>query len=79
MTRALSATLALLALALGVGLVLPEWVVFVLALALAKGLAVLSVVLLMYAGLVSFGQGLFFAASAYAAGFAIKLWGIQRP
>lgn len=78
MTRALGATLGLLALALGLGFVLPEWVVFVLTLALAKGLAVLSVVLLMYAGLVSFGQGLFFAGSAYAAGFAIKLWGVEE-
>lgn len=78
MTRVLGATLGLLALALGLGFALPEWVVFVLTLALAKGLAVLSVVLLMYAGLVSFGQGLFFGASAYAAGFAIKLWGVQE-
>lgn len=61
----------------GLGLVLPDWLVFVLALALAKGLVVLGVVLLMSAGLVSFGQGLFFAAGAYAAGFAGKLWGLQ--
>lgn len=59
------------------GGLLPEWIVFVLALALAKGLAVLGVVLLMRAGLVSFGQGLFFAASAYGAGFAVKHWAVQ--
>jgi len=38
---------------------------------------VLGVVLLMHAGLVSFGQGLFVAASAYGAGFAVRLGGIQ--
>jgi ABC-type branched-subunit amino acid transport system permease subunit len=78
MSGALAATLALLGLFLALGLVLPEWLLFVLTLALAKGLVVLGVVLLMYAGLVSFGQGLFFAASAYAAAFAMKLWGIQE-
>jgi len=77
MRPALAATLALLVLFLALGLLLPEWIIFVLALALAKGLVVLGVVLLMYGGLVSFGQGLFFAVGAYAAGFAMKLWGFQ--
>lgn len=71
-------TLGLFALFLVLGQLLPEWIVFLLSIALAKGLAVLSVVLLMQAGLVSFGQGLFFATSAYAVGFAMKLWGIQE-
>jgi len=71
-------TLALFALFLGLGLVLPKWILFLLTLALAKGLVVLSVVLLMHAGLVSFGQGLFFASSAYAVGFAMKLFGIRE-
>jgi ABC-type branched-subunit amino acid transport system permease subunit len=69
-------SLLLLTLFGGLGLVLPEWVIFLMALALAKGLVVLSVVLLMRAGLVSFGQGLFYAAAAYAVGFAINRWGI---
>ncbi len=60
------------------GMALPRWLVFLLALALAKGVAVLSVVVLMRAGLVSFGQGLFFAASAYAAGFAMRGWGVRE-
>ncbi|MCS7235715.1 MAG: branched-chain amino acid ABC transporter permease [Armatimonadota bacterium] len=59
------------------GWLLPRWLVFLLALALAKGVAVLSVVVLMRAGLVSFGQGLFFAAAAYAAGFAMR-WGVRE-
>lgn len=60
------------------GLVLPAWIVFLLAVALAKGLAVLSVVLLLRAGLVSFGQALFYAAGAYAIGFAGRLWGVRE-
>jgi branched-chain amino acid transport system permease protein len=45
----------------------PQWLVFLLALALAKGLVVLGLVLLMRTGLVSFGQGLYFGLGAYAA------------
>ncbi len=78
MRSPLAVILALLALFLGLGFVLPEWIVFLLGIALAKGLVVLSVVLLMHSGLVSFGQGLFFAASAYAVGFAVNLWGIRE-
>nr|BAL56030.1 ABC transporter system permease protein [uncultured prokaryote] len=74
--RILLTSLLLLTLFGGLGLALPEWVIFLMALALAKGLVVLSVVLLMRAGLVSFGQGLFYAAAAYAVGFAINRWGI---
>ncbi len=76
--KSLGVALALWALLLGAGWVLPDWIVFLLALALAKGLAVLGVVLLLRAGLVSFGQGLFFAGGAYAVGFAMKLWGVQE-
>jgi len=60
----------------GLGLLLPGWSRFLLTLALARGLLVLGVVLLMQAGLVSFGQGLFFAAGAYAVGFAARDLGI---
>jgi branched-chain amino acid transport system permease protein len=45
----------------------PQWLVFLLTLALAKGLVVLGLVLLMRTGLVSFGQGLYFGLGAYAA------------
>jgi ABC-type branched-subunit amino acid transport system permease subunit len=45
----------------------PHWLVFILALALAKGLVVLGLLLLMRTGLVSFGQGLYFGLGAYAA------------
>ena len=45
----------------------PQWLVFLLTLALAKGLAVLGLVVLMRTGLVSFGQGLYYGLGAYAA------------
>ena len=38
----------------------PQWLVFLLALALAKGLVVLGLVLLMRTGLVSFGHSAWF-------------------
>ena len=47
--------------------VAPQWLVFLLALAIAKGLVVLGLVLLMRTGLVSFGQGLYFGLGAYSA------------
>lgn len=78
MRSALLITLAFLFLFLGLGVVLPGWIVFQLSLALARGLVVLGVVLLMRAGLVSFGQALFFAAGAYAVGLAMNHLGTQE-
>jgi branched-chain amino acid transport system permease protein len=78
MKSTVGAALGLLVFFLVLGLVLPEWLVFQLGVALAKGLVVLGVVLLMRAGLVSFGQGLFFAASAYAIAFTMRMFGIQE-
>lgn len=52
---------------------LPKWAVFLVTVALAKGLVVLGLLLLMRAGLVSFGQGLYYATGAYAAGTAGQL------
>jgi branched-chain amino acid transport system permease protein len=49
--------------------VLSDWMVFLIALALAKGAAVLGVVLLLRAGLISFGHALYFATGAYTVGF----------
>ncbi len=51
------------------------WSQVVLTLALAKGLAVLGIVVLLHAGQVSFGHALFFAVSAYAAAFLGKEFG----
>lgn len=71
------AGLVWLAVLLVAGALLSSWVAFVLAVALSKALVVLGVILLMRAGLVSFGQGLYFAAGAYTAAFAMRLWGIS--
>ncbi|MGY8869766.1 MAG: branched-chain amino acid ABC transporter permease [Pseudomonadales bacterium] len=55
---------------LAAGLVMPGWLTFLLSLALAKGLVVMGLLLLMRAGLVSFGQGLYYCLGAYCVGIA---------
>ena len=49
---------------------LPKWLAFMLPIALANGLVVLAVMIQMRAGLVSFGQGLYFCLGGYAAAMA---------
>jgi ABC-type branched-subunit amino acid transport system permease subunit len=66
---------AFLALALA-GFLLPGWLVFLGTVGFAKGLVALGLILLMRGGLVSFGQGLFYCAGAYAAGLAMRYGGI---
>lgn len=56
--------------ALAAGMFMPGWLTFLLTLALAKGLVVLGLLLLMKAGLVSFGQGLYYCLGAYCVGIA---------
>jgi ABC-type branched-subunit amino acid transport system permease subunit len=56
---------------------LPDWAMFLATISLAKGLVALGLVLLMRTGLVSFGQGLYFALGAYAAGMAPQLAGVH--
>jgi branched-chain amino acid transport system permease protein len=51
----------------GLALLSPQWLVFMAMLALAKGVVVLGLLVLMRTGLVSFGQGLYFGIGAYAA------------
>lgn len=48
------------------------WTKVLLTVALAKGLAVLGIVVLLRGGQVSFGHGVFFALSAYAVAFAVS-------
>ena len=69
----LGAALAAFAALAVLGRVLPNWVVFLTSLAFAKGLVALGLVVLMRGGLVSFGQGIFYCAGAYAAGLAMRL------
>jgi branched-chain amino acid transport system permease protein len=61
---ALAGVAALVAVAYGA-----PWLKFVLTIALAKGIAVLGIMLLLRAGQVSFGNALYIAAAAYAVAF----------
>lgn len=67
---------ALLGLMLIVGAVLPDWLRFLVQISLARGLVVLGVMLQMRAGLVSFGQGLYYCIGGYAAGMGAHFLGI---
>ncbi len=59
------------------GFILPEWIVNYIQVSLGTGLVALGVVVQMRAGLVSFGQGLYFCIGGYAAGMAGKFLGIS--
>jgi ABC-type branched-subunit amino acid transport system permease subunit len=61
---------------LALGPLLPTWAVFLVTVSLAKGLVALGLLLLMRAGLVSFGQGLYYALGAYAGGVAAERYGV---
>jgi ABC-type branched-subunit amino acid transport system permease subunit len=63
----LAAACVILIVGLAAAWLAPQWLVFVLTLAIAKGVVVLGLVLLMRTGLVSFGQGLYFGLGAYTA------------
>ena len=61
---------------LGAGFLIPaSWLTILLA-ALSRSLVVLGLLILMRAGLVSFGQALFFAFGAYAAGLLALKFGV---
>ena len=57
--------LALLAVLAAAGPWLPQWAMFIMTVAFARGLVVLGLLLLLRAGLVSFGQALFYCIGAY--------------
>ena len=58
------------------GFVAADWLRFLVQMSLATFLVVLGVMLQMRAGLVSFGQGLFYCLGAYVAGMAGYFWGV---
>ncbi len=66
---------ALLIILIAILPLLVPWTKIVLTIGIAKGLAVLGIVVLLRAGQVSFGHAMFFAASAYAAAFLGKAMG----
>jgi len=58
------------------GSVIPNWAMFLITIAFAKGLVALGIIALMRAGLVSFGQGLYYCIGAYIAAFMSNWAGI---
>ncbi len=56
---------------------LPQWTLFLLTVALAKGLVVLGLMILLRCGLVSFGQALYYCIGAYAAGMLGRLFEVS--
>ncbi len=62
---------------IALGFILPEWIVNYIQVSLGTGLVALGVMLQMRAGLVSFGQGLYFCIGGYAAGMAGKFLGVS--
>ena len=77
MTRTVPALLVSCVVLLGVAWVIPAWLAFLLTLALAKALVVLGVVIQMRAGLVSFGQALFYCIGGYGVGLASLYMGLS--
>ncbi|MFG1392487.1 branched-chain amino acid ABC transporter permease [Xanthobacter agilis] len=55
----------------------PGWLIFLITVALAKALVVQGVVMQMKAGLVSFGQGLFYCVGGYAVGMGGQFLGLN--
>jgi branched-chain amino acid transport system permease protein len=52
--------------------ILPDWMKFIVTLAMAKFVAVLAVALFLRANLVTFGHAMFYAVGAYTVGFSVK-------
>jgi ABC-type branched-subunit amino acid transport system permease subunit len=62
---------------LAAGLWLPQWAMFIVTVAFARGLVALGLMLLLRAGLVSFGQALYYCLGAYAAGALGRFMGVS--
>jgi len=52
--------------------ILPDWMKFIVTLAMAKFMAVLAVALFLRANQVTFGHAMFYAVGAYTVGFSVK-------
>lgn len=61
----------------GLAFILPTWVVNFVQVSLGTGLVALGVLVQMRAGLVSFGQGLYFCVGGYSAGLAGRYLGVS--
>ena len=69
--------LLVLVVVLGGALFLPQWAMFIVTIAFANGLVALGLMLFLRAGLVSFGQALYYCLGAYAAGGLGRFFGIS--
>ena len=80
MTKTLNRTeiglLIALPLLILVAFILPKWIVNYVHVSMGTGLVALGVMIQMRAGLVSFGQGLYFCVGGYAAGMMAKFLGV---
>lgn len=74
--RLLLAAAAALAVLLGIGLLLPDWLLFLGTITASHGLVSVGLVLLMRGGVISFGQGLVFALGGYGAALGATRLGI---
>lgn len=59
-----------------VNFILPDWLVFLATISLARGLASLGLLILWRTGLISFGQALFFGVGAYTVGLLRVFMGV---
>lgn len=75
--RQLGAGIAAILVLMACAFVLPRWLLFVGTMAASHGAVTLGIVLMMRGGVVSFGQGLVFAAGGYAAALAGMYWGLS--
>lgn len=71
------ALLAAFPLLIALALVLPNWIINYVQVSLGTGLVALGVLIQMRAGLVSFGQGLYFCVGGYVAGLAGRYLGVS--
>ncbi len=74
--RTVIAGLGIIALLLAAGTAMPKWLTFLITMSAANGLVSLGIVSLMRTGVVSFGQGLVFAAGGYTAALSFGNLGI---
>lgn len=61
---------------IAIAFILPKWIINYAHVSMGTGLVAFGVMIQMRAGLVSFGQGLYFCVGGYAAGMAAKFFGI---
>lgn len=74
--RAIVPGLAAIAALVAASFAMPKWLLFLSTMAVANGVVTLGIVLLMRGGVVSFGQGLVFAAGGYAAALVSNKLGV---